>query len=238
MPELVRLREITRHNEQLLRPAYALLRRIFPRNELVPLDEMRNALRETQAGVLADLRWHMLVAEHHGKVIGAASGNYFGSLNVGIVGYLAVDPAVRAQGLGPRLRRRLRAAFETDARRIRKAQLAALVGEVEEDNPWLETLVRRHGALILDVPYVQPALRADEATVPLALYYEPLDRPRRRIPAALARKLVFALWRRGYRVARPLSDARFRAMLRSLEGRQHVGSRPLGRSRARPSVRE
>jgi hypothetical protein len=236
-PKAPRIREITAHNDPLLRRSYVLLRRIFPRSELVPLDEMRNSLQERAAGVLADLRWHMVVAERRGRVLGTASGTYFGSLNVGLVGYLAIEPGTRARGLGAKLRTRLQRAFERDARHIRQAPLAGLVGEVEEDNPWLANLVKR-GALALDVPYVQPALRPNAKTVPLALYYQPLDKPRRTIPAALARQLIFLLWRRGYRIAKPLTDRRFRVMLKALDGRRQVGSRTLPEPRARASARE
>jgi hypothetical protein len=71
-PKAPRIREITAHNDPLLRRSYVLLRRIFPRSELVPLDEMRNSLQERAAGVLADLRWHMVVAERRGRVLGTA----------------------------------------------------------------------------------------------------------------------------------------------------------------------
>jgi hypothetical protein len=237
MAERLRLRDIQTPNEPALRAAYALLKRTFPPRELVPLDEMKNSLRERSEGVLADLRWHMVVAQRGKSVIGAASGTYFGSINSGIIGYLAVNSRTRTRGLGVRLRNRLRVCFELDALRLRKRRLAALVGEVEADNPWLAHLVRR-GALVLDFPYVQPSVRPNEPAVALALYYEPLDGKRSSVPASLVRQLVFAIWRRGYRIARPLDDRRFRTMLRSLKDRTLVRARKVRPAQLAASPRE
>jgi len=233
MPERLRMREIAGEDDPALRGAYTLLRRTFPPKELVPLGEMQNSLREREARVLTDLRWHMIVALRGEEVVGVGSGTYLGSLNVGIIGYLTVDPEERAGGLGARVRARLRKAFEQDALTIRSESLTALVGEVEADNPWLDYLVRRRGALALDFPYLQPEVRSDREPVPLVLYYQPLRRPIKRLPAATVRQLVFALWRRGYRIAAPMRDPRFRRMLRALEGRRTVGQIHLPSARQR-----
>ncbi len=85
---------------------------------------------------------------------------------------------------------------------------------------------------------MQPALRPNARAVPLALYFEPLDGRTRHVPASLVKQLVFALWRRGYRIAKPLNDARFRAMLTTLDKRSRIGGRTPRAARPRPSVRE
>jgi hypothetical protein len=229
----LRIREIASERDPALRGAYRLLRRTFPPKELVPLSEMQNSLREREAGVLTDLRWHMLVAMRGDEVVGVGSGTYLGSLNVGTIGYLTVAPGERTGGLGARVRARLRKAFEQDALTIRGESLTALVGEVEADNPWLDYLVRRRGALALDLPYLQPEVRADREPVPLVLYYQPLRRSVKRLPVTTVRQLIFALWRRGYRIAAPMRDARFRRMLRALDGRRSVGQIHLPSARAR-----
>ncbi len=207
--------------------AHRLLARVFPRAELLPVREWRYVLLERRAAVWSDLTWHLVLAERDGRAVGAASGNYLGSLNVGIVGYVAVAPGRRSRGLGPRLRRRLVELFAADARQIRGRALEALVGEVHATNPWLHYLVRREGAVALDLPYRQPALGRSEVPVPLALYYQSLRGRRRTLPAALVRRLIYALWRRAYRIPRPLHDPDFRRMLRSLSGRRAVGQRVL-----------
>lgn len=223
----LRIREIRRTDDPGLARAHRMLARVFPRAELMPVREWRYVLAERMAGVWSDLSWHLVVAEQEGRTVGAASGNYLGSLNVGIVGYVAVRPGRRSRGLGPRLRQRLREHFVTDARAIRGGRLDALVGEVHADNPWLHHLVRRDGAIALDFPYRQPALGRQEDPVPLVLYYQPLRGRRRALPTTLVRRLLYALWRRAYRIPRPLSDPVFRRMLASLRGRRRIGQRVL-----------
>jgi hypothetical protein len=140
-----------------------------------------------------------------------------------VIGYLAVSPAARSCGIGPRLRAKLRSLFRRDAREICGQPLQAVVGEVRRDNPWLKTLVRRDRVLALDFTYVQPRLHRDEHPVPLVLYYESLDRVRRRLPAALVRKLLYTTWRRIYRIPRPMARPEFRRMLADLAARSSVG---------------
>ncbi len=223
----VRIREVRQPDDTGLVRAHRLLARVFPRAELLPVREWRYVLRERQAQVWSDLTWHLVLAEWNGRAVGAASGNYLGSLNVGIVGYVAVAPGRRSRGLGPRLRRRLADLFMADARQIRGRALEALVGEVHADNPWLRHLVRREGAVALDFPYRQPALGRSQEAVPLALYYQSLRGQRRSLPASLVRRLLYALWRRAYRVPRPLADPEFRRMLRTIARRRTVGQRVL-----------
>lgn len=223
----IRIREIRRADDPGLGRAHRMLRRVFPRAELLPVREWRYVLAERQAGVWSDLTWHLLIAEVDGRTVGAASGNYLGSLNVGIVGYVAVARDMRSRGLGPRLRRRLAELFGADARAIRAEPLQALVGEVHAVNPWLHHLVRRQGAIALDFAYYQPALGHSTSAVPLVLYYQPVGRRRLGVPASVVRRLAYALWRRAYRVARPLRSATFRRMLRDLAGRRLVGPRTL-----------
>jgi len=211
-----------------LRRAHALLRLAFAPDQVVPLKDWRETVRERAGRVWTDLRWHLLVAERRGRVVGMASGTYLGSVNVGMVGYLVLRPSARRLGIGSRLRRRLRELFERDADRLGRAPLAAIVGEVEADNPWLARLVASERALALDIPYAQPSLEPGTGTVPLVLYYQPLGRRITSVPAPMLRRLLYAIWRRIYRVSRPLAHSAFRRMLRALQRRRHVGGRPPG----------
>jgi hypothetical protein len=194
---------------------------------MLPMRDWRIAMRERAAGLWTDLGWHLLVAERGGKVLGAASGSYLGNLNVGIIGYIGLHHDVRSSGLGPRLRRHLRRAFEQDARRIAGRPLDAIVGEVRADNPWLRHLVRREHAIALDFPYYQPSLGRKKKDVALVLYYQPLREKRASLATAELRRLLYTMWRRTYRVARPLSKPVFRKMLNSLKGRRRIGQMTL-----------
>jgi len=226
------IRELLDERDPALEGAYRILKEAFHRGERVDRHEWVDSLREKESRVHTDLAWHLFIAERGGKVIGFASGTYVGSVNVGVIGYLAIEPGIRAHGLGTRLRDRLRRAFDADARRVTGRPLAAIVGEVGERNPWLRRLARNPNVLCLDFAYYQPRLRTDDEPSPFVFYYESMRRPRRRIAVTELRRLLFAVWRCVYRIPRPLERPAFRAMLRSLEGRQSVGRRPLPSERS------
>jgi hypothetical protein len=225
LPRL-RIREVHAETDPAFRRAHRLLAAIFPRAETVPISAWRHVMRERQAGVWTDLSWHLFVAEYEKRTVGAATGIYLGNVNVGLVGYVAVRSTARSAGIGPRLRWALRLTFQRDARRITGRRLKAIAGEVRPDNPWLGRLVR-HGAIALDFPYHQPALRSQGKDVPLVLYYQPLHVAGRSIPVEEARRLLYAIWRRAYRVSKPLAHPAFRRMLRAVEGRTRIGQRAL-----------
>lgn len=225
MAARIAIREVRSPDDPAVRPAYRLLQRAFHDAELVPRRDWTAVMRERAAGVWTDLSWHLLVAERAGRVAGVATGTYLGNVNVGLIGYVAVAPGARTLGIGPRLRRRLRAAFERDARRITGGPLKALVGEVHPANPWLATLLKREGVITLDFPYFQPSLGGRRRPVPLTLYYQPLRAARRSLPAAEVRRLLYTIWRRPYRIPQPLALPAFRRMMRSLAGRRRVGRR-------------
>lgn len=216
-------REILDPADPALPAAHRLLTRNFHKAERVPLEEWRNAILEGWEGLTTDNRWHLMVAELGNQIVGISTGTYLGSVNIGVIGYLAVGATARGFGLGPMLRRRLRGLFARDARIVRQQPLEAVMGEVRPDNPWLHTLVRREGVLALDFGYLQPQLHRDQQPVPLVLYYQSLARVRRSLPTRLLRQILFTTWRRIYRVAQPMSDAIFRQMLTELEGRRSVG---------------
>jgi GNAT superfamily N-acetyltransferase len=219
----IRIREIVSADDPGFREAHSLLRREFPRGEMLPLRDWRNVMRERREGLWTDVAWHLLVAEREGEVVGAASASYLGEVNVIVVGYVAVRADVRGEGLGPRLRRGLRRKCEADARRVGHSHLKAVIGEVHAGNPWLRSLVHREGAIALDFDYYQPTLSG--GPVALVLYYQPLGAPRRSLSVPELRRLLYSIWRRAYRVPQPLARPAFRRMLRSLVGRRRVGQR-------------
>ncbi|MEO5590119.1 MAG: hypothetical protein ABIS03_11080 [Gemmatimonadaceae bacterium] len=223
------IRQIVDPLDPALSDAYALLAQSFAREERVLLSDWKGSLSETSQGLLTDVAWHLLVAEQEGQVVGIASGMYLGNVNVGVIGYLAIPQLVRANGLGTRLRRRLRALFSRDALRISKKPLDAIMGEVSPANRWLRTLASREGVIVLDFPYFQPRLYDGDEASPFVLYYEPLSRQRRRIPASELRRLLFTIWRRIYRVPRPLERPAFRAMMKALHNRRTIGSLDFSR---------
>jgi GNAT superfamily N-acetyltransferase len=218
------VREVVDPADPAVAKGHRLLRRIFPKVELVSCVEWSHSLRERQQRLWTDLRWHLVIAEAAGRVVGVATGTYLGNVNTGIIGYVAVARSARQLGIGPRLRAKLRSRFERDAQQIRCRPLQAVVGEGRSDNPWLRALLRTARVLALDLPYFQPQPRRRERPVPLVFYYESIGRARRRLSAATIRRLLYTIWRRLYRIGRPLSDPAFQRILRGLSKRRSVGA--------------
>jgi hypothetical protein len=132
---------------------------------------------------------------------------------------------VRNQQLGRKLRAHLLECFHADARRIHGAELAWTVGEVRRESAWLRTLVQGGRAITFHLGYFHPwmALRAEGRYV---LYREPAADTRAEIPADEVARLLFAIWRRAYRIRYPLQSETFCYMLRGLEGREMIGPDP------------
>jgi len=233
-PHRAHVREVIRPQDPAVDRGYRLLQRTFPKAEVVRRSEWHESLRERKAALWTDTRWHLVVAEVAGKIAGVVSGTYLGNVNTGVIGYLVVARSARRSGIGPRLRARLEAAFRRDALRIRGIPLQAVVGEVRRDNPWLRTLMLREQVLALDFPYLQPQLRRSEEPVSLVFYYKSLDHVRRRLSAATIRRLLYTIWRRIYRIRRPLSDLAFRRMLAALSTKRTVGAIRLPAPPTRP----
>jgi hypothetical protein len=227
-----RLREIVAPDDPALGPAYDLLTAAFDPEERVPISDWSASLSEKSHSLLADTAWHLVVATQNGSVVGLISGTYLGNVNVGVIGYLAITPAARAQGIGTRLRNRLRHLFDRDAVRISRRPLDAIIGEVSNSNRWIRTLARRPNVLVLDFPYFQPRLSEEHRQLQFHLYYESLQRTRRSLPAGELKKILYAIWRRVYRVPRPLHRAGFRTMLAALEGRRTIPGLKLVGGRA------
>ena len=224
---MIRIREIVDPADPALVDAYALLKRSFKPGERVALREWRDSLTERATKLHTDMAWHLLVAERDGLVVGLNSGSYLGNVNLGMIGYLAIEPDERSQGVGTKLRSRLRTIFERDAGRIATAPLRGIIGEVSITNPWLRTLDKKSNVLLLDFPYYQPSLTVNDDPSPFILYFESFAGDRSRMSVVELRKLLYAIWRRVYRVSRPLDRAAFRAMLRNLQPRRFVGRRHL-----------
>ena len=233
----LRIREVRDPNDRALAGAYRLLRAAFSSRELVRRRDIREAIIERNRGFLGDLNWHMLVAERGKILVGVATISYVGELNIGVVGYLAVRSSERSTGLGLRLRARLLQAVHKDALRIRKRPVDALIGEVRAENPWLRHLVVVHRALALDFPYWQPSIDGKARPVRLVLYYQPIARERTDLSGNEVRRLLYVIWRRLYRIPRPMKDATFLKMLTALQGRRLIGSKvPGGQGKTRPET--
>ena len=238
-PGLV-IESVSDHRHPFFIAALRLYNRVFPAEEKIDRRYFRDMLEEKRLGLLFPFNLHFLVARRGDRVVGLATGSYLAVVNVGFVGYLAVGRRSAGAQIGTRLRRRLVEEMRRDARASGHRDLDAVMGEVERDNPWLRHLVRERRVFALDLDYRQPPLRGQAHDVPLVLYMEPVGRRIRSLPADRVKALLYAIYRRLYRIRFPLRVPSFAYMLQQLEGRQSVGRlrleelSPSGSAAARP----
>jgi hypothetical protein len=242
----LRIASVSDHRHPHFTAALRLYNRVFPSEEKVDRRYFRNLLEEKRLGLLYPFNVHFLVAVRGERVIGLATGSYLAVVNVGFVGYLAVGRRSAGAHIGTRLRHRLVADLRRDAQASGNRDLGAVMGEVERDNPWLRHLIRDRRVFALDLDYRQPPLHRQTHEVPLVLYVEPVGRPFQSLRAADVRLLLYAIYRRLYRIRFPLRAPSFVRMLRQLEGRRVVGrlslaqvtpSRPARRAPRRKAAR-
>jgi GNAT superfamily N-acetyltransferase len=223
-PELV---PILDEREPLAEQAFALIHSMFAPADRQPISELMSELAERRLGLLSNHNFHLIAARYHddAEPAGAIIGVYLGGVNAGLVMYLAVRKRYRGHGLGRLLRPRLVQAFQHDARRAGHDDIAFVLGEVRARSPWLRRLVRTRGAIPFDFDYYHPGM-APGAGETYVLYRQPFADSRRELPVSLVRRVLYAIYRRAYRVRYPLQREGFVVMLRQLEGRRSVGVHP------------
>jgi GNAT superfamily N-acetyltransferase len=215
--------------------AVRLMEETFPPEERMDVRDLADTLAEKRLGVLRPANIHLLVAHEEDQVLGFCQGWYIAVSNVCFVSYLLVRRGLKGRRLGAVLRQRLIRECQRDALLNRRKAIWAVVGEVEEDNPWLHTLVRSRGAIALDIDYRQPSLGPNQPPVRLILYVQRLDYHRKSLKARDVRSLVYSIYRRVYRIQFPVRNPSFRQILKSMEGRHRIGQRRLSAPAARRS---
>ena len=137
MSDPLHLRELLDPGDPAVQRAYRILQSTFPTSELLRAAEFVRVIAEHAAGAWNAMLWHAVVGERGSLLDGVAMGAYLASLNVGFIGYLAVDPDHRTRGIGERLRNGLLELFDGDAWRLLGRRVEAVVGKVGPTNPWL-----------------------------------------------------------------------------------------------------
>lgn len=222
----VRYTEVLDERSEVGRRALELIRRTFPRQDRHSIDELRSELEEKRRNLLSPYDFHLLaMVDSRAEVVAVAAGVYLAGVNCGFVDYLAVDESFRRQRLGHVLRAHLLECFRASARASGQARLAWILGEVRLDSPWLLDLVR-NGAVPFDLTYYHPGMASGESEDRYVLYREPEADRRRELPTDEVRRILYAIYRRAYRVRYPLLRENFRAMLEEIEGRESVGEHP------------
>ncbi|HSJ23678.1 MAG TPA: GNAT family N-acetyltransferase [Longimicrobiales bacterium] len=218
---------VTDERDPLAERALALVHRTFAPADRQPVSELLSELKESRLGLLSNHNFHLIaaVAPDDEEPAGTIIGVYLGGVNAGLVMYLAVRREYRGHGLGRLLRPRLLEAFQEDARRAEHDDVAFVLGEVRAASPWLRRLVATRGAIPFDLEYYHPGM-APGYGEKYVLYRQPFGDARTELPVALVRRILYAIYRRAYRVRYPLQREGFVAMLRQLEGRSKVGMHP------------
>ena len=229
-PASERIVEVDDERGPIASQALGLIQRAFPPRERQPIEQIAMEIGEKRLALLTSYDFHLFAAlTPDEQVMAVASGVYLGGVNAGFVTYLAVEPEFRGRELGRTLRMTLVEAFRRDATALDWPDLAAVVGEVRLESPWLGRLVRDRGVLPLDLQYYHPGEDPSGSPSPWVLYRQPVADHRPALPVGEVRQLLYAIWRRAYRVRWPLEREGFHRMLNDLEGRTHVGPHPAVR---------
>lgn len=222
-----RIIEISDERETLAEEALRLIADSFPPHDRHPTYMLRGEIEEKRRGLLLDHNYHLLAMlgtdERPAAVV---AGRYLAGLNAGFVTYLAARPEYRGRKLGRQIRSALVEAFREDARGVGEPDLAWVLGEVRLESPWLRMLFREGQAIPFDLTYYHPGMDLDDGTERYVLYRQPVLDERKVLPTDEVRQILYAIWRRAYRVPYPLQRPTFRAMIEELEGRETVGAHP------------
>lgn len=101
-----------------------------------------------------------------------------------------------------------------------------MLGEIRIDSPWLMTLVRTGAVVPFDLEYFHPGLQPGNAEKRYVLYREIIGDVRQEIPANETARIIYAIYRRAYRVRYPLERENFKTMLEQIESRERIGPNP------------
>ncbi|HET7233834.1 MAG TPA: GNAT family N-acetyltransferase [Longimicrobium sp.] len=223
MADDLRVVEVRDERTPLARAAIELIHTAI--GDVQPTADLLSELEECRRGFPSGGEYHLLAAlDEGGEPMAAAAGVYLEAVNAGFITYLAVRPEMRNRQLGRTLRAHLLECFHADAR-SRGAELAWMVGEVRRESAWLRTLVQGGRVIPFHLGYFHPwmPLRAEGRYV---LYRELFADTRAELPSHEVARLLFAIWRRAYRIRYPLQSETFCYMFRGLEGRESIGADP------------
>jgi GNAT superfamily N-acetyltransferase len=222
----LRIVEIVDERTEVASEALGLILDTFPPYDRHSREDLLSEVAEKRYDLLFPYDFHLLAlvddAEH---VVASATGIYLAGINAGFVGYLAVHPDHRRHAHGRRLRTTLVELFQSDAVDSGSHALAWVIGEVRVTNPWLHKLVREGTAVPFAFDYYHPGMKVGEGEK-YVLYRQLVGDLRRELTMTETRTILYAIYRRAYRVKYPLQHPNFLAMLSQIEGRRVIGPHP------------
>jgi len=220
----LKIEEVVDERSEFARNTLTLLRETFPRADRHSIEELEMEIAEKRLQLLTPYDFHLLgVRAGTREVVAMGAGIYLAGVNAGLVLYLAVRPSWQAHRLGTRLRADLVTRFRENALAAGWDDLSWVLGEVRRLNPWIDKLVQRGGIIPFDLDYYHPGMVPGEADEKYVLYREPIADQRRELPVDEVRQIIYAIFRRAYRVRYPMEKPGFRAMMSELDAKSVVG---------------
>ncbi|HYW12224.1 MAG TPA: hypothetical protein VE871_09705 [Longimicrobium sp.] len=192
--------------------------------DVQPVDDLLSEIEECRRGMATGGDYHLVaMVDADGRPAAAAAGIWLEAVNAGFITYLAVREDVRGMLLGRGLRAHLVEAIRQEAQRKIGQDPAYTVGEVRRRSPWLQTLVGAGAVIPFAFPYFHPWMpRRSEGKY--ILYREPMADARPELSADEVVRLVYAIWRRAYRIRFPLQSETFCYMVQCLEEHGVIGT--------------
>lgn len=222
----LRIVEIVDERTAVASEALALILETFPPYDRHTREDLLAEVAEKRYDLLFPYDFHLLaLVDDSEHVVASATGIYLAGINAGFVGYLAVHPDHRRHAHGRRLRTMLVELFKSDAIESGNHALAWVVGEVRVTNPWLHKLVREGTAVPFAFDYYHPGMKIGQAEK-YVLYRQLVGDLRRELTMPETRTVLYAIYRRAYRVKYPLQHPNFLSMLSQIEGRRVIGPHP------------
>jgi GNAT superfamily N-acetyltransferase len=197
----------------------------FEEDELDDLDTFRCELRgEAEVQALATV-----AIGGGGRVLGGIVGEIYAQAETLLIAYLAIRPDIRARGIGSALVRYALPRWQA------RADVSLTVAEVHDPRHWREPsdaaddrvrFFGQAGALVLGIPFVQPALSPGRARIPGFLLVVFPTGAEREVPSAEVGRFV----KEYYAVAehvRPPFDVQLADLLAQIERRSAVPLYPI-----------
>ncbi len=234
----ITLRELTTapSDRARLRAFYAeVYEREFPdSDERESLQNITRYLELKAEGWYGRNNYHVVVAYRGESAVGGCILDYLDEPNAGVIEFVFAAASVRGEGVGRRLMAEAQRLAAQDAQRHGRA-LQWIAAEMND--PFLPSSVRdnmdpflrariwdRWGFGVLDCPYVQPALSAEQQPVDglvlIAKCFDPAWRTD--VPTPQVAALVAAYMQWAMRIETPAGHPQFRALAGWLQGRSAV----------------
>ena len=222
------IRELVDPRVREFKEGYSLICEAIPWSERGPKQQFVETLDAKKKGLLGEDNYHFITATTQNKVSGVATGYYISSLNMGFVNNIVIGKELRGKGLGAFLRNSLVSLFKEDSAKRNKT-LDAVLGEVEEKNPWLGKLTKDLGAKVFGFSYVQPPVQESSPAKKLCLYIQPIGRSFDDMTKPQTIQIVREIYKNIYDMAKPETNHYYKKILDGIKSEKYIFAKGLRR---------